>query len=282
MSMVATRFRLAASWRIAAELCASRPGWRIYELHPGGGQDDVLSLREGTSTEHVALNREGTMHVFGTGWTGDGSWDRYLAEDGTVGVVKDILASFPSSTHKAKPADRAAVVTCRTIATVLTQRLFDADEWDARSQALDSSGGQWPAHGSRLGRSHSRFGRPVPRMAADRERSDHHLAPRRLGLHTRWRTTRPRRPTQRRSQLRTPRRSGDQTANGCSTTSRDALGLTTEPSAFRTPTVHMHSARSSCQRERTIFVRQRSLFAHPSGERFLRRLGERQARTSTA
>ena len=141
MSMVATRFRLAASWRIAAELCASRPGWRIYELHPGGGQDDVLSLREGTSTEHVALNREGTMHVFGTGWTGDGSWDRCIAEDGTVGVVKDILASFPSSTHKAKPADRAAVVTYRTIATVLTQRLFDADEWDARSQALDSSGG---------------------------------------------------------------------------------------------------------------------------------------------
>lgn len=139
--MDSVRLRLAASWRIAAELCASRPSWRVYELHPGGGQYDVLSIREGMSTERVALNREGTIHVFGTGWTGDGSWDRCLTDEGTVGVVKDILASFQTSAHKATPADRAAVTTYRTIATVLAQRLFDADEWDARSQALDSSGG---------------------------------------------------------------------------------------------------------------------------------------------
>lgn len=101
----------------------------------------MLSLREGMNKEHVALNREGTMHVFGEGWTGDGSWERCLTEAGTVGVVKEMLASFPPSAQKATPADRAAAVNYRTIATVLTQRMFDATTWDARSQAFDSSGG---------------------------------------------------------------------------------------------------------------------------------------------
>ena len=79
----------AASWRLAAELCRRHPDrLRIYELHPGGGQYDCLSIAAGGEAPRslVQLNRYGSIHIEGRldGQEPDiapRSWAAYLTED---------------------------------------------------------------------------------------------------------------------------------------------------------------------------------------------------------
>lgn len=79
----------AASWRLAAELCRRHPErLRVYELQPGGGQYDCLSIAAGGEDPRslVQLNRYGSIHTFGRldGHEPDvepRSWAAYLAED---------------------------------------------------------------------------------------------------------------------------------------------------------------------------------------------------------
>ncbi len=79
----------AASWRLAAELCRRHPDrLRIYELHPGGGQYDCLSIAVAGESPRslIQLNRNGSIHIEGR-WDGRApqveprSWTAYLAED---------------------------------------------------------------------------------------------------------------------------------------------------------------------------------------------------------
>jgi hypothetical protein len=79
----------AASWRLAAELCRRHPDrLRIYELHPGGGQYDCLSLAtaEDDPRSLLQLNRHGSIHTLGRWDSRDPdvdsrSWSAYFTED---------------------------------------------------------------------------------------------------------------------------------------------------------------------------------------------------------
>lgn len=79
----------AASWRLAAELCRRHPDrLRIYEVHPGGGQYDCLSVATVGDDPRslVQLNRHGSIHTLGR-WDGrepdvePHSWSAYFTED---------------------------------------------------------------------------------------------------------------------------------------------------------------------------------------------------------
>jgi hypothetical protein len=95
----------AASWRLAAELCRRHPDrLRIYELHPGGGQYDCLSIAAVGDDPRslVQLNRHGSIHVEGR-WDSrkpqieSRAWSAYFTEDPYLFVrtLEDDIALRP-------------------------------------------------------------------------------------------------------------------------------------------------------------------------------------------
>lgn len=136
----ATRFVIAQSWWIAAEL-ARRNGLLIYEMHPGGGMYDVLAvtgIEDGElASRHVALNRAGRIHIHpdGIGWK---TWQDVLAAKDPHAVVHEIEDALDLHPDR-KPTTSRQALTYRVAARVLASLVDDRHEWDVRMAFLDSS-----------------------------------------------------------------------------------------------------------------------------------------------
>lgn len=150
----AQRFVLAQSWWIAAELVRRHPELLVHEMHPGGGQYDVLAVfapPHDAAGARVMLNRAGGMQVHthdGHNGVPDisliGTWADAFSARSPHAVIKQIedvaqlnaLTKAPSSTPRA--------LAYRFIATLLTMAVNDRHHWDARNEFIDSSGDWWP------------------------------------------------------------------------------------------------------------------------------------------
>ncbi|GHG50522.1 hypothetical protein GCM10011331_13240 [Flavimobilis marinus] len=138
------------SWWIASELVRRHPELVVYEMHPGGGQYDVLSVRradtvgEGSMREaHVMLNRQGTIQVhagaeFDT--TPVATWMVVLGEESPHHWVKKLETVAGFGSPPSAPATTRRSLAFRIIAQLLTTTMHDRDRWDARNEFYDSSG----------------------------------------------------------------------------------------------------------------------------------------------
>lgn len=119
----------AASWRLASELMRRHPtGARLFRGHPGGGQYDVLWIKEvgadGMAVDggNIPMNRNGTIQVHGQfrevpgrDWEPTG-WDEYLAAE-----PKEFLERLERAAGWAAPKQVPAATP-----TTLTYRLLAA------------------------------------------------------------------------------------------------------------------------------------------------------------
>jgi hypothetical protein len=150
----AQRFLIAQSWWVASELVRRHPELVVHEMHPGGGQYDVLAVfapPHDKARTILMLNRAGTMQVHqndGLNGVPDmmmiGTWSDALSARSPHAVIKqiedvahlDVVVKAPSSTPRA--------LAYRFIATLLTMTVNDRHSWDARNEFIDSSGDWWP------------------------------------------------------------------------------------------------------------------------------------------
>jgi hypothetical protein len=139
----ARRFVIAQSWWIASELCRRHPSRRVYEMHPGGGQSDVLRIwgPSGDNPQESKilcdLNRDGTIHV-----TEDEriTWPAVFEAESPHEVVKAIEQSRGQSLHHRAPATTPTSLVYRVGARFLATRIDDRARWDLRMEFGDSSG----------------------------------------------------------------------------------------------------------------------------------------------
>lgn len=146
----ASRFALAQSWWVAAELARRHPELVVYEMHPGGGMYDVLcvasirALSAGSAGDlpRVMLNRVGTLQVH----TGQesvtlASWADLIGTSSPHSLVKEVEAGTGWGSPLPTPATTPRTLVYRLIAAALTMLMNDRHRWDARSVFLDSSDG---------------------------------------------------------------------------------------------------------------------------------------------
>lgn len=146
----ATRIALAQSWWIASELVRRHPRLLAYEMHPGGGQYDVLcvtdpdSLSPHVAAEHlprVMMNRVGTLQVHrGAGSETVATWVQVLESSTPHSIVKDLELHAGWPPPQAAPATTKRTLTYRFFASVLAMTLNDHYPWDVRSEFFDTSG----------------------------------------------------------------------------------------------------------------------------------------------
>lgn len=146
----ATRIALAQSWWIASELARRHPHLLTYEMHPGGGQYDVLcvtdpdALSPHSASEHlprVMLNRIGTLQVHrGNDTEIIATWTQVLESSTPHSIVKDLERHAGWPPIQTAPATTKRTLAYRLFACVLTMTLNDRHPWDVRSEFLDTSG----------------------------------------------------------------------------------------------------------------------------------------------
>jgi hypothetical protein len=146
----APRFLIEQSWWLGAELVRRHPDHVIYEMHPGGGMSDVLSVRPARELAHgdakIMINRGGTVRV------------AFHRTDNSVDEVDVCHSSAPLGTQdphavlkalesaaRLPPSTRAPASTPRSLAfrlasATLTALLNDRHSWDWRQVFHDSSG----------------------------------------------------------------------------------------------------------------------------------------------
>lgn len=153
----ATRIALAQSWWIAAELVRRHPRLLAYEMHPGGGQYDVLcvtdpdSLSPHAPAEHlprVMLNRVGTLQVHrGADSMVVATWLQALESPTPHSIVKDLEGCAGWPPPQTAPTTTKRTLIYRLFASVLTMTLNDRYPWDVRSEFFDTSGYGGPRAG---------------------------------------------------------------------------------------------------------------------------------------
>lgn len=137
----ALRFATAQSWWIASEL-ARRNGLEIYEMHPGGGSYDVLSVthRRGFQLDEVRLdlNRNGSLHIqpHASGWM---TWTQVMAQQDPHTVVRRAEKALGWNPPPGPQTTRRAL-TYRVLARALAITLDDRHWWDVRMGFVDASG----------------------------------------------------------------------------------------------------------------------------------------------
>ncbi len=150
------RFVNAESWWIASQLARRHPELLVYEMHPGGGQYDVLCIAQAEElslgapglSPKVMINRAGSIQVHDADQMDVvATWDEVLRSAHPHSALLEIenrarLAS-PRSTPKAEPR----TLTYRVIAGILQVLVNDKDPWDVRCESLDSSGMSSGNHG---------------------------------------------------------------------------------------------------------------------------------------
>lgn len=132
-----SRAALAASWRVAAELARRFPAWRVLELHPADGKNDVLALVDEHGGERVCLDRAGTVHVDGSS-TLEPGWSSSARSVDTVALVSEITALLGSDPRAPLPRATPRVLGYRVIAAALAASVYEAMRFDARSLLVDS------------------------------------------------------------------------------------------------------------------------------------------------
>lgn len=138
----------AASWRLASELVRRHPKLlSVFQLHPGGGQYDCLSIQASDETL-IDLNRNGSIHVLKRldGRPADcepASWDDYLqAEPRRFLGALEAAAGLPPP--KSVPAATPTTLTLRVLAAIAAVHVKAVHPVDIRSGYFDSSGGSYP------------------------------------------------------------------------------------------------------------------------------------------
>jgi hypothetical protein len=145
-----TRAVMALSWQIAADLVQRHPEFVVHEMHPGGGQYDVLavfSIPLENSPMTVMLNRAGTIQVHSNKATRAesnavvlGTWTDAALPGGAQRITRKIEDTTTFTTTRANVATPTHALAYRFIADALAVAAHDQHDWDARNEFIDSSG----------------------------------------------------------------------------------------------------------------------------------------------
>lgn len=150
------RFINAESWWVASELTRRHPELIIYEMHPGGGQYDVLcvttpdQLRQDVerAQPRVMLNRSGTVQIHeGPQTEVVATWTEVLNSAHPHSLVKELEARTGWGSPNKAPSSTSRVLTYRLMASSLQALVNDRVPWDIRCDAIDSSGGDSTENG---------------------------------------------------------------------------------------------------------------------------------------
>ncbi|MGZ0712320.1 TY-Chap2 family putative peptide chaperone (plasmid) [Coraliomargarita sp. W4R53] len=151
----ANRFVVAQSWWIASELSRRHPELIVYEMHPGGGQYDVLCVATPDQlspdpleeTPRVMINRVGTIQIHrGAESTPVADWPRVLRTQDPHQIVKTIEASAGLGSPTEKSSTTTRSIGYRFFAAALAMLVNDRYSWDVRSESQDTSDGMRRAH----------------------------------------------------------------------------------------------------------------------------------------
>ncbi|WP_349426551.1 hypothetical protein [Microbacterium sp. LWS13-1.2] len=143
-----SRFAIAQSWWIASELVRRHPELMVYEMHPGGGQYDVLCVATPDQftpdprivAPRVMLNRAGTIQIHRGGQSEIvANWISVLEAAGPHEIVKDIEARAGWGSPSSSPSTTERAIGYRFFAAALAMLINDRRPWDVRSESLDSS-----------------------------------------------------------------------------------------------------------------------------------------------
>ena len=141
----ANRFAVAQSWWLASELVRRHPELMIYEMHPGGGQYDVLcvatpdqfSSNPPHASPRVMLNRVGTIQIHRGGHSESaGGWREVLDAGTPHEVVKAIELRTEWVTPNPTPKTNDRSISYRFFAAALAMLVNDRFEWDV-AQRVD-------------------------------------------------------------------------------------------------------------------------------------------------
>lgn len=144
----ANRFAVAQSWWLASELVRRHPELMTYEMHPGGGQYDVLcvatpdqfSPNPPHASPRVMLNRVGTIQIHrGHDSEAIAGWREVLEAETPHEVVKEIEFRTGWITASPTPKTDHRSITYRFFAAALAMLVNDRFTWDVRSESVDSS-----------------------------------------------------------------------------------------------------------------------------------------------
>lgn len=143
------------AWSIIAEVTrhhGSRSDLRVLELHPGGGQYDLLSLfrvqgeqasaYDGRPKQIGAFNLlTGTMHGEQPSTDEPVEWLRlWLSEPDPKSVVEAVLRALRLSSLASLPSTNRRIFGCRLMAALLGAKLLQRDYLQARMGFADTSG----------------------------------------------------------------------------------------------------------------------------------------------
>lgn len=146
----AMRFVIAQSWWIGSELCRRHSQLRLYEMHPGGGQYDVLRvfpLRSRRAPDDVVdMNRAGRIHLHLDAFQ-PVAWAEVLAADSPHDIVKRVEVARGWGSVGGADESTPTSVTYRLIAALLRARVDDRATWDVRMELVDSSGSYSDSNG---------------------------------------------------------------------------------------------------------------------------------------
>ena len=145
----------AVAWSIIAEVCRHHGGnsdLRVLELHPGGGQYDLLSVfrvqgedgsvYDGPPKQIGAFNLlAGTIHGTQSLSENPVDWLRlWLSEPDPKSVVKGVLRALGLSSQTSLPRTNRRIFGCRLIAGLLGANIVQRRYLQARMGFTDTSG----------------------------------------------------------------------------------------------------------------------------------------------
>jgi hypothetical protein len=148
-AVLGNRFVLAQSWWVASELVRRHPQLTVFEMHPGGGQYDVLCVSDPSEGEfmertHVMLNRNGTLQVHFPSRTRTenvwiSSWAHVAQSNDPHQYVKAIEHVAGLGHPPKAPASTERSLAYRVMSAASQMLVNDRHRWDWRSELLDSS-----------------------------------------------------------------------------------------------------------------------------------------------
>lgn len=119
MSKSEHMFDELASWVVASEFCRRFPENRVFELHPGGGLYDMLSVRDGELNELFAINRGGSLHFSAVDVEQDSRWSESIRDNGSRALLDRICRHLHRPVPATLPRTKRHVLVYRVIAESL-------------------------------------------------------------------------------------------------------------------------------------------------------------------
>lgn len=150
------RFVNAESWWIASQLARRHPELLVYEMHPGGGQYDVLCVARPEelatsapgSSPKIMINRAGSIQVHDAERSVVvATWEQVLTSAHPHSAVLEIERHAKLTAPRVTPKAAPRTLTYRVIAGILQVLVNDKQPWDVRCESFDSSGMSSEDHG---------------------------------------------------------------------------------------------------------------------------------------